>query len=185
MEVSDKILVQKIQGGDKDTYEQLFKNYYALLCDYAQSYVQDAHVAEDQVQEVFVNIWDQKENWRPKGSIKSYLYKATRNQCLNYLKHKKIVEEWKQKEAKKDNSDHFSKPSEKRADPKQLKEWVQAAVSQLPEKRRRVYELSRDHGLTYKEIAQTLDISIKTVETQMARSLRHLRTWLRKKIAER
>jgi RNA polymerase sigma-70 factor (ECF subfamily) len=64
-------------------------------------------------------------------------------------------------------------------DPEQIKKWMQQAIGQLPEKRRMVYELSRVHGLTYREIAKVMDISIKTVETQMARSLKHLRNRLR------
>jgi RNA polymerase sigma-70 factor (ECF subfamily) len=181
MQVSDEFLIQKIQEGDKDSFEQLFRNYYGQLCSYAQGYVKNPQVAEDQVQEVFVNIWEQKEDWNPQGTIKSYLYKAVRNQSLNYLKHVKVVEEWKQKKASTRNPSPFP-PTEKRVDYDQIKRWVQEAVLLLPEKRRTIYKLSRDHGLTYLEISKALNISVKTVETQMGRSLEHLRSWLKDKI---
>ncbi|MGK7369535.1 MAG: RNA polymerase sigma-70 factor [Candidatus Halalkalibacterium sp. M3_1C_030] len=181
MQVSDDFLIQKIQKGDKAAFEQLFRNYYAQLCSYAQSYVKNPQVAEDQVQEVFVNIWEQKEDWNPQGTIKSYLYKAVRNQSLNYLKHVKVVEEWKQKKVSIQTPSPFP-PTEKRVHPEEVKKWVQEAIRMLPEKRRTIYELSRDHGLTYLEISKALNISVKTVETQMGRSLKHLRSWLKDKI---
>lgn len=180
MRFSDELLIQKIQAGDRAAFELVFKNFYAPLCDYAFSFVKSSHIAEDQVQEVFVNIWEQKSDWNPKGTIKSYLYKAVRNQSLNYLKHKRIVEEWK-----RDKTSNINNPTyplkEKRADYEKLKQWIQEAINELPEKRRIIYELSRNHGLTYLEISQTLNISIKTVETQMGRSLKHLRNWLKQR----
>jgi len=178
MDTAENILIQKIQKGDQAAFERLFRNYYAALCDYARGYVEKPDIAEDQVQDVFVNIWDQRKEWNPKGTIKSYLYKAVRNQSLNYLKHRRIVEEWKQKEVSSSSPDVYP-PTERMVDPEQIKKWMQQAIGQLPEKRRMVYELSRDHGLTYREIAKVMDISIKTVETQMARSLKHLRNRLR------
>tara|TARA_R110002124_G_scaffold239959_1_gene405077 strand:- start:9667 stop:10215 length:549 start_codon:yes stop_codon:yes gene_type:complete len=181
MQISDDILINKIQEGDRTSFEILFRNFYAPLCDYAFKFVKSSDIAEDQVQEVFVNIWEKKKDWHPKGSIKSYLYKAVRNQSLNYLKHKQFVEEWKQKIASRSPTS-FHSPTEERANPEQVKKWVQEAIHQLPKKRRAIYELSRNHGLTYMEISRTLNISIKTVETQMGRSLKHLRSYLKQKL---
>jgi RNA polymerase sigma-70 factor (ECF subfamily) len=181
MQISDDILIKKIREGDGASFEILFRNFYAPLCDYAFKFVKSSAIAEDQVQEVFVNIWEKREDWHPNGLIKSYLYKAVRNQSLNYLKHKQIVEEWKQKKATHSTTS-FNPPAIKEADPEQVIKWVQEAIHQLPEKRRAIYELSRNHGLTYMEISKTLDISIKTVETQMGRSLKHLRSYLKQKL---
>ena len=181
MQIPDDILSKKIQEGDRTSFEILFRNFYAPLCNYAFKLVKSYDIAEDQVQEVFVNIWEKKKEWHPKGSIKSYLYKAVRNQSLNYLKHKQFVEEWKQKKAA-NSPTSFHPSTKKEADPEQVKKWVQEAIHQLPKKRRAIYELSRDHGLTYMEISRALNISIKTVETQMGRSLKHLRSYLKQKL---
>lgn len=182
MQFPDEHLIQKIQEGDRATFKLIFEHFYGPLCDYAFTIVKNSHIAEDQVQEVFVNIWEQKDDWSPKGTIKSYLYKAVRNQSLNYLRHQRIVEDWKQDKTSSTNTTIHPK-KETKADLQQLKQWIQEAIDELPEKRRRIYELSRNHGLTYKEIAQALDISIKTVETQMGRSLSHLRNWLGQRLA--
>ncbi|MEP1151949.1 MAG: RNA polymerase sigma-70 factor [Balneola sp.] len=181
MQISDDILIKKIQEGDRTSFEILFRNFYAPLCDYTFNFVKSSDIAEDQVQEVFVNIWEKKKDWHPKGSIKSYLFKAVRNQSLNYLKHNQFVEEWKQNKASHLRTS-FQPPIEERANPEQVKEWVQEAIHQLPKKRRVIYELSRNHGLTYMEISRTLNISVKTVETQMGRSLKHLRSYLKQKL---
>jgi RNA polymerase sigma-70 factor (ECF subfamily) len=181
MQVSDSFLIKKVQRGDTLTFERLFRSYYASLCDYAQKFVKNPQAAEDQVQEVFVKIWEIRKDWNPQGTIKAYLYTAVRNQSLNYLKHKKIVDEWKQKEALSDTPIPFS-PTEKRANFEEMNKWLQEAIQKLPEKRREIFELSRNHGLTYMEISKTLGISVKTVETQMGRSLRHLRNWLKQRL---
>lgn len=183
MQVSDPFLIKKVQRGDKPAFERMFRSYYASLCDYAQKYVKNPQAAEDQVQEVFVKIWEIRTDWNPKGTIKAYLYTAVRNQSLNYLKHKRIVDEWKQKEEEAlSNTPIPFSPTEKRADLEEMRKWIQGAIQNLPEKRREIFELSRDHGLTYMEISKTLGISVKTVETQMGRSLRHLRNWLEQRL---
>ena len=181
MRLSDLSLIKKIQRGDKLAFESLFRSYYPLLCDYAQKYVKNPQAAEDQVQEVFVKIWEIRKDWNPQGTIQAYLYTAVRNQTLNYLKHKKIVDEWKQEEALSDTPSPFS-PTEKRANFEEMNKWLQEAIQKLPEKRREIFQLSRDHGLTYVEISKTLGISVKTVETQMGRSLRHLRSRLEQRL---
>jgi RNA polymerase sigma-70 factor (ECF subfamily) len=179
MHTSDSSLIKKIQKGDKSAFEQLFKSHYAPLCDYAHRYIKNPQAAEDQVQEVFVKIWEIRKDWNPKGTIKAYLYTAVRNQSLNYLKHQKIVDQWKKEERKASRNTSNPLPSSEYAvNLQKLKKQVQEAIQQLPEKRREVFELSRNHGLTYKEIAKSLGISVKTVETQMSRSLRHLRNRL-------
>jgi RNA polymerase sigma-70 factor (ECF subfamily) len=181
MRLSDLSLIKKIQRGDKLAFESLFRSYYASLCDYAQKYVRHPQAAEDQVQEVFVKIWEIRKDWNPQGTIQVYLYTAVRNQSLNYLKHKKIVDKWKQKETLNKATIQFSQAEEK-TDLEEMNKWLLEAIQKLPEKRREIFELSRDHGLTYVEISKTLGISVKTVETQMGRSLRHLRNRLEQRL---
>ncbi|MBO6620397.1 MAG: sigma-70 family RNA polymerase sigma factor [Balneola sp.] len=120
-----------------------------------------------------------KKDWNPKGGIKSYLYRATRNQSLNYLKHQKIVQEWEdeKKATKPTYTDNVSKEINSS---EQLRRRIEEAIHQLPQKRRTIYEFSRNHGLTYQEIAEVLNISIKTVETQMRRALKYLRSHLKR-----
>ena len=91
------------------------------------------------------------------------------------------MDKWKQKEALNKATVQFSQAEEK-TDVEEMNKWLLEAIQKLPEKRREIFELSRDHGLTYVEISKTLGISVKTVETQMGRSLRHLRSRLEQRL---
>ena len=168
-----------IVGGrreDRDAFEALFRTYYAGLCRFALRYASQPEVAEDLVQDVFFNLWKRRHEWVPERSAKAYLYGAVRKWALKHLRHQGVVARWR---------DHAKAEPIPIADEigadlsqKELERALQEAVERLPERRRLVYELSRKHGLTYAEIALALGVSVKTVEMQMTRALKFLRTRL-------
>lgn len=90
----ENVLVEKIQQGDHDAFEGLFRDHYADLCRFACHYVKSPEVAEDLVHNVFLKIWQNRENWRPRDTIKSYLYKAVHNQARNYARRKGVEKKW-------------------------------------------------------------------------------------------
>lgn len=138
------------------------------------SYVQDKDVAEEIVQETFVKFWQKLESLTIHTSPLAYLHTAIRNASLNHLKHLKVRREHAQQQ-----EEHPTEWDQGNViDAKILQGKIRHAMDQLPEKCRAIFELSRNEGLTYSEIAQQLDISVKTVENQMGKALKVLREHL-------
>lgn len=143
---------------------------------FTAQYTKSTDLSEEIVQDLFLKIWNDREHWCPKVSVKSYLYTSARNLALDYLKHERVVEIWKQ-EALYRGTDAPARPDEK-LHRHQLRRAVHEAIEDLPERCKHVFQLSRQLGLTYHEIATVLSISEKTVESHMRRAFIHLRECL-------
>lgn len=169
----DKQWANRIQCGDRTAFKKLFRTYAEPLGGFVKQYTDSPEIAEELVQDLFLKIWEDRAQWSPTVSVKSYLYTAARNLAIDYLKHERVVDQWRE-ESHQDGLS-TSQPPDKRLDHKQLRQAVRKAVDQLPKRRRHVFKLSRQHGLTYREIATVLDISIHTVESHMQRAFRSLR----------
>ncbi|HKI45995.1 MAG TPA: RNA polymerase sigma-70 factor [Balneolales bacterium] len=168
----DKTVVEGIQEGDATAFKLLFDTYYASLCEYAVSFVRLTPVAEDLVQDVFANIWNMRENWSPNHTIKSYLFRAVRNQALNYIKHDKLEKSWAEQVRQNSDQDLVFDPEV--SDHSDLEKTIYQAIDDLPPRRCAVFVLSRFYHLTYVEIADALDISVKTVEKHIRIALMQL-----------
>ena len=168
------LLAKRIQIGDEQAFELLFRKHYVSLCSFANKFLEEPEDAKDVVQEVFTKLWQHRIEIDPKRSLSSYLLKITQNDCINKLKRKKV--ELKYIEIYKliyvDNND-FSPCLYYQAN--ELNNNIIRALDKLPLNCRRVFELNRFEGLKYKEIATVLQISIKTVESQMSKALKKLR----------
>lgn len=166
-------LIQRLSQHDRRAFEQIFRTYYADLCKFCMKYVRDEQVAEEVVQEVFINIWERRASLTITTSIKSYLFTAIRNRSFNYLKLQLP------KEQKKTDLEGIGFLEEDNREQEmimdELREYVQSAIASLPNKCRIIFNLSRNAGMTYKEIAEELDISVKTVENQIGLALKKLR----------
>ena len=176
-EVSEKDLVERVKSGDQPALEEIFHRYYDGLCRFTFSLTHSRDDVEDLVQDIFVKIWARRAFWNPKGSISAYLFKAARNQSINFLKSKKINsvsvfadEESLPVEEKEDLIDEINDRDAVAA--------VSEAIRKLPERCRLVFTLNRQEGLTYSEIAEVLGISEKTVENQISHALKTLRKGL-------
>ncbi|HYH14150.1 MAG TPA: RNA polymerase sigma-70 factor [Flavisolibacter sp.] len=154
----------------KDQFESCFRTYYKQLVVFAYKMVHRQDVAEDMVQQVFMSAWEHLEQLEVDKGILSYLYQSTRNRCLNHLN---SAHQTSTMHVEDPVSDHLV-AIDRRVETKELLLQIKAAIQELPEKCREVFLLSREQGLTYKEIAATLDISVKTVENQMGKALKHL-----------
>lgn len=166
----------QIKKGDKKSFETLFKTYYAALVHFAKSYLSDQDECEEIVQAFFLKLWEDRKKINITISVKSYLFSSIRNRCLNHLKHEKIKQAYEshaiQTHQNEINvSDHFIEPD--------LMEKINRFINELPPRRKQIFILSREHGLKYREIADELGISIKTVETQMGHALQELRDKLK------
>jgi RNA polymerase sigma-70 factor, ECF subfamily len=174
--VRNQELVRKIREGDQSAFEVLFQIYYSRLCVFSNSYVKSLDLARDVVQEVYIKIWDNKENFHITQSLKAYLYQAVRNQSLNFLQQKKQMERLESRLKKQQEISESSRTEELNTEELSQKVW--RLVEELPERRRTIFILYRKHGLSYSEIAEVLGIARKTVENQMGKSLQFLREHL-------
>lgn len=166
-------VLDRLAKDDRKAFEHLFKTYYTELCRFALRYVREEIASEEIVQEVFINIWERRSELNINSSIKAYLYKAIRNRSFNYIKLQLP------KEQKKTDVDVLSTfeadNKEEELLREDLKEYVNEAIDGLPRKCKAIFVLSRNAGMTYKEIAEELDISVKTVENQVGLALKKLR----------
>lgn len=166
-------LVERIRSGDHIAFETLFNKYYSRLCVFSNSYVKSLDIARDVVQEVFIKIWNNREEFHISQSLKAYLYMAVRNQSLNFLQQRKQKQRLEERLKKQQDLNDEIKQDEFNTE--ELTEKVWKLVEQLPERRRTIFILYRKHGLSYLEIAEVMDIARKTVENQMGKSLKFLR----------
>lgn len=172
----ESVWIDKVRVGDSNAFEEMFRAYYAKLVRFAIHYVKSQQVAEEIVQEVFVNIWGQRAEWTVRQTPRAYFYGAVRNRSLSYLKKHRTEEPLQEEEI-----DKRAHPQESLDDDLHARDFHSAAekaVEALPERCRLIFTLHREGGLTYQEIASMLGISVNTVETQMVRALRTLRRLL-------
>ncbi len=162
-----------LKKGDRQIFEELFHRYYAELCHYALRFVPDEDTAEEIVQELFFRMWEKREQVKINTSIESYLFIALRNLAMNYISSRKIHDRYRQFEAQQSKTGlEFPTDALEEEDMQRI---MKQAVAMLPEKRRQIFELSRFEHLKYEEIAKKLNVSVKTVETHMSKSLSQLR----------
>ena len=160
---------------DESTFEQVFKSYFKSLHAYAFTIIKDEMEAEEIVQQVFFKLWERAEKFSFQGPIAAYLYRAVHNESLNYIKHQKVraVHRLHVVNTMKHQSEET--PGTRN---KELEHKLGQAMNELPEQCRTIFQLSRFEDLKYREIAEKLNISVKTVENQMCKALRILRSEL-------
>ena len=155
----------------------IFRTYYRSLCQYAYSFLSDKDEAEEIVQSTFISVWEKRGALQIETSFKSYLYRMVRNACLNEIKHEKV----KQQHAAYQVA--FGESSVESVNQTVIRnelEWkIQEAMKTLPEQCRLVFQLSRFEELKYAEIAEQLQISVKTVENHMGKALKMMREQLK------
>jgi RNA polymerase sigma-70 factor (ECF subfamily) len=158
-------------------FEALFKMHYGSLCSYACNFLKDPDAAEEVVQEVMFKVWTGRETLVFDTSVKSYLFRAVRNACMNVIKHQKVREDYRS--WREHTGDDTGLSQEDAMIATELEEKIREAIDRLPLGRRKVFVMSRYEGLTYPQIAGKLDISVKTVENQMGQALKTLREELK------
>lgn len=169
------MLAQALHRGDAEAFEAVFRQWYAPLCGYACRLANgDMDEAEDLVQQAFAKLWEYRSQLQVSWSLKSYLYKTVHNACLNRLRARNVQSKYLDFNAQQLDTMH-ALPDDTTPE---LQERFQRAMDTLPPQFRHVFELSRFEMLKYREIADQLGISIKTVETQMGKALRVLRLQL-------
>ncbi len=169
-------ILKRMIDGDENSFKYFFDKYYDDLCNFVNSYVRNESLSEDIVQNIYIYFWEKKGSLPPNCSIKSYLYTASKNKCLNHLRNEKnrnrIFEELISESRGLDETNvHFLEFEE-------LKTIISEAVDGLPNQCRTIYQFSREEGMSNKEIADKLGISVKTVENQMTIAIRKIKDFL-------
>lgn len=157
-------------------FEQVFKSHFKALHAYACTILKEEAMAEEIVQQVFFKLWEKKDQLEIIQSLKAYLYRSVYNECLNYLKHQKV------KQTHKSHTIYTTQEGAEnvagKLQAKELERKIAEALNQLPEQCRTIFQMSRFEELKYREIADRLNLSVKTIENQMGKALKIMRMQL-------
>lgn len=167
----DSFLLSAVAAGDRKAFEIMFKKYYPKVRLMLYGMIKDEFSAENIAQDLFMNIWLNKEKLSEINSFDSYLYISTRNAAINQLKNYREIETYKEKEPY-DVSDNSA---EQEILMNELEKIIQDEINKMPDQRRKVFIMSRIDGKTTAQIAKELNISPKTAEKHLSLALRTLR----------
>ncbi|HYV96491.1 MAG TPA: RNA polymerase sigma-70 factor [Gemmatimonadaceae bacterium] len=175
--LEDRELLARIREGDERAFDELFRRYYTGLVAFSSALLKGRQYSEDIVQDVLLELWRRREGLDIGDSCKAYLYRAVRNRALNEIRHENTV-----KRSEPIVLDEMPSSSAAPADvpvgAQELAAHIERAIAALPDPLRECFQLSRQGGLTYAEIAGVQQISVKTVEARMGRALKELRAAL-------
>lgn len=176
MRKNDSYIWDQLKSGDKQSFEILFKTCYPQLCLFSKQFTKDMDDAREVVQELFIYLWENKEKIRDIDSVKSYVYAALKFNSIRKFNeisfHGIEINEIQENELSFDFHDQVEYA--------ELQYAIYQTIGQLPSQCRKVFEMSRFEKMTYKQIAEELGISIKTVEAQISKALRNLQKALDK-----
>ncbi len=175
--IHEKDLIVRLKNGDQIAFELLFHFYYPGLVMYSTQFTADRMEAEEIVQDFFVRFWQKHQQIIPSDTLKHYLFLSVKNGSLNFLKHKKIEEKYIRSMTELSNHHLVYDPDLYIAS--ELQEKIKNAIDLLPEKCREIFIMSRMRGMKNEEIATELNLSKRTVETQISNALKVLRVELK------
>jgi RNA polymerase sigma-70 factor (family 1) len=179
----EKILVEKLkEEGSKNAFSAIFISYYRDLVLFATNYTHETESAEEIVQDVFVKIWEEHEVINIRVSLKSYLLKSVQNKCIDWIRQVEVRRKYKEECLSTlltydFNTDNYIINSE-------LENLIRAALKKLPPEIEQVYRMNRYEGQKYYEIAEKLNVSVRTVEDRIGKALCLLRHELHDYLAQ-
>ena len=178
----DHFFLHRFKNGDEQAFEKIFKSNHNRIVGFCNQFVPDLDKAKGLTQEVFINLWLNREKIETLNGIKSFLYTYAKSGCLNYLRHKKVVSKYEDKQLQhkeeKLNRNVLESFDFNSLEFIELEGLIQQAINDLPEKSRQVFIMSRFEGKMNKEISEELNISVKAVEANMTRALKALKSKL-------
>ncbi len=171
--IDDETLAGRLQNDDQRAFELLYNRYFNKLFYFSVKYLQNRIEAEDIVQTVFINLWTHRKSLDPGQPIKSYIFRSAVNQIYNCLKRRAIRSRFIDYELKR--NDQFSNQTYDQIYVNDLENSISTIINVLPPQQQRIFYLSWGKGYSYEKIAQKLDISVRTVENQIYKTLRVIR----------
>jgi RNA polymerase sigma-70 factor (family 1) len=164
---NNKTLIKHLRKGHEDAFAYLMDTHYKKLCIYAKSLCRDIYIAEDIVQNIFLNIWERRKKLKDTYSIQSYLYQSVYNEFINQHRKKTNLITLEKEYIKTLNT---ILENEDTSELSTLVAIVKQEIQDLPPKCKEIFILGKQEGLTYAEIAEHLNISFRTVENQMSKA---------------
>jgi RNA polymerase sigma-70 factor (family 1) len=166
-------LIGRLRDGEEAAYKILFDEYYKVLTIFANKYLKDIEASKELVQDLFVHLYERRENLDINSSLKSYLFRSTHNRCINYINAQKI--RLKYADHVNFTADVRDNTLEQQVSSIELENALYKAIGDLPPKCRSIFKMNRFDGLSNSEIAEKLKLSKRTVETQISKALKILR----------
>ncbi len=173
MHQDDILLLKLIKQGDEHAFKYLFDTYFVSLCRYINLYVDSYTEAEELALDIFMNVWESREHLEIKLSLKAYLFQAARNRSLNYLRDRKET-----RPLDENLQDSLMSTDYPSLEMDELNHLIEEAIAALPARCKEVFIKSRQENMSNKEIATSMDISLKTVEAQITKALKLIRDFL-------
>ena len=169
-------LMDAIRGGSEPALGQLMDLCWPELVRYAASQLGDADQARDLAQEAFIQVWERRRAWRPRGSARVYLYRIVRHLVIDRKRRRAVRRRWQDRQGRDDaiRGGHAPSPADV-LDATLLADRFRAAVASLPDRRHEVFELVFQRGLSHAEAAAVMNVSAQTVANQMSAALRTVR----------
>lgn len=172
LEHNDNHFIPFIKKGDKTAFDTVYLNYFKRLHQYATNFIKNHDDAEEIIQNVFCRIWEKRAQLDTGGYLKSFLYRSVHNECLNYLKHQNVRSTFK---VYHNQTAVNEQDLSKELLAVELQKQIHMAINELPTQCRTIFQMSRIEQLKYNQIAEKLNLSVKTVENQMGKALKMLR----------
>ncbi len=172
----EKLLVASFKKGDQEAFAILYKKYSKILYQYIFFIIKHKEQAEGIVQDVFVKVWEEKENLNENLSFSAYIHTIARNKFYDFIRKSINRQSYKKFLANKTNN-HLNQ-TELDVNYRELIEKVDNLINQLPPKRKRIYEMCKKEGMTRKEISEKLNLSISTVDNQLIKAKKFIRNGL-------
>lgn len=172
----DERLIWRFRRGDMDAFRKIYDSYSQALFRFANSYLKDSFGAEEIVQDVFLKVWEKREDVDVQKSLKSYLYRITVNKVFNELKHRVVKQKYEKHALNLDQV--TGETPESSIQFQELNKKLDILLTKLPEQQRTIFIMSRWKGLTNAEIAEQLNLSIRTVENQIYRAAKFIKLHL-------
>ena len=177
--INEAELFASLADGDEKAFEDIYRHYTKRLFPYVQKLVKAPELAEELIQDIFVQLWINRHVFSNVQHPTSYLFSIANRQALKYLK--KVASDARILKSITDYAEPSRNETEERIILRESVEAIDLAVAELPEQRRLIWQLSRDEGLSHEQIAERLSISKNTVKNQMVHALKHVRNFLDKR----
>jgi len=172
----DEQLIRRFRDGNLDAFQQIYTTFCKPLYRFALSYLKDTFDAEEIVQDVFLKVWEKRAEADEHKSFKSYLYRITINKIFNELKHRVVKRKYEHQLLNVDQV--TDETPESKIQFQELNSKIELLLSKLPEQQRAIFIMSRWQGLPNAEIAQNLNLSVRTVENQVYRAAKFIKLHL-------
>jgi RNA polymerase sigma-70 factor (ECF subfamily) len=173
----EKVLISKLKAGDHRAFSCIFTAYYQDLVMFAARFTHDQNNAEEIVQDTFVRLWEKHESVKITISLNSYLLKIVQNKCIDWYRHKRIMQT--HNNVVMESSPQFECDTDSYILHSELQEQIEAALSKLPEEIAEAFRMNRNKGFKYHKIADIMGVSVRTVEVRIGKALHMLHNYLK------